>query len=196
MSPRGRHPYNKLSAAGLRALPRGRHADGNRLYFLVRSNLKGSWVQRVTVKGVRIDLGLGPYPLISLAHARRLAIENLLSIHAGGKPKHGAASEKPPTVCEFLEVAIENRRPAWKDKKRTEAVWRRGFAKHVFPAIGDKLVTAVTLPDIRAIVLPHWLGRNSPGSVLRQNLEFFFGCAVAHNYRPGNGNMKRDPVAT
>ena len=37
-----------------------RHADGNRLYFLVRLNLARSWVQRVTVEGSRIDLGLGP----------------------------------------------------------------------------------------------------------------------------------------
>ena len=194
MAPRGRHPHNRLKAAGLRALPPGRHADGNRLYLLVRSNLARSWVQRVTIQGSRVDLGLGPYPLISLAEARRVAIENLLTIRAGGNPKAGVAGEKAPKVRKFFEVVIENRRPAWKAKQRTEAVWRRGFAKYVFPAIGDKLVTAVTLADIRAIVLPHWLGRNSKGSVLRQNLEFFFGCAVAHNYRPDNPAAKLLPV--
>ena len=186
MSPRGRHPHNKLKAAGLCALSPGRYADGNRLYLFVRSNLARSWVQRVTIQGCRVDLGLGPYPLISLADARRLAIENLLSIRAGGNPKADAAGEKTPTVREFLEVVIENRRPAWKSKKRTEATWRRDFEKDVFPAIGDKPVTLVTLADVRDIVLPHWRGRNSKGPTLRQNLEFLFGCAVAHNYRLDN----------
>ena len=194
MSPRGRHPHNKLKAAGLCALPPGRHADGNRLYLFVRSNLARSWVQRVTIQRCRVDLGLGPYPLISLADARRLAIENLLSIRAGGNPTGDAANEDLPTVRDFLEVVIENRRPAWKTKQKTEAVWRRDFEKYVFPAIADKLVTAVTLADVRTIVLPHWRGRNSKGYVLRQNLEFFFRCAVAYNYRLDNPAANVEPL--
>lgn len=183
MSRRGKHPHNKLKAAGLRALPPGRHADGNRLYFLVRINLARSWVQRVTVQGCRVDLGLGPYPLISLAEARRLAINNLLTIRAGGNPKGDAARK---TVLDLLEVVIENRRPGWSAKENTEAVWRRGFEKYVFPVIGDKPIATVTVADVRDIVLPHWGGRNSPGYVLRQNLESVFGCAVAYGHRPDN----------
>ena len=188
MSRCGKHPHNRLKAAGLRALPPGRHADGNRLYFLVRLNLARSWVQRVTVEGSRIDLGLGPYPLISLAEARRLAIENLLTIRAGGNPKGDAGRKKGPTatVVDLLEVVIENRSPGWKAKKKTEAVWRHDFKKYVFPAIGGKPIATVTVADVRDIVLPHWRGRNSKGSVLRQNLESLFGCAVAYGYRLDN----------
>ena len=167
----------------------GATRTANRLYFLVRLNLARSWVQRVHRRRVRgLDLGLGPYPLISLAEARRLAIENLLTIRAGGNPKGDAGRKKGPTatVVDLLEVVIENRSPGWKAKKKTEAVWRHDFKKYVFPAIGGKPIATVTVADVRDIVLPHWRGRNSKGSVLRQNLESLFGCAVAYGYRLDN----------
>ena len=44
--------------------------------------------------------------------------------------------------------------------------------------IGDKPVAAVTLADVREIVLPHWDGRNSTGYTLRQNLEYVMETAV------------------
>ena len=107
MSRRGKHPHNRLKAAGLRVLPPGRHADGNRLYFLVRLNLARSWVQRVTVEGSRIDLGLGPYPLISLAEARRLAIDNLLTIRAGGVQRQLLLPLGVSHFCRFRSSWIE-----------------------------------------------------------------------------------------
>ena len=77
------------------------------------------------------------------------------------------------------------RRKGW-DRKTTEASWRRGFETYVLPVIGDKPVAAVTLADVREIIVPLWNGRNSGGAILRQNLEYVLETAVIEKHRPDN----------
>ena len=125
----------------------GRHADGNGLYLVVRPSLARSWIQRVTINKQRTDLGLGPYPLVSLAAARRAAIENLLTLRDGRDPRVKAVpTEGPmsPPFREIYEIVTENRRPNWK-RKTSEASWHRGFDKYVLPVIGDKLIATISL---------------------------------------------------
>ena len=195
MSCRGRHPHNRLTVAVVNRARPGRHADGNGLYLVVRPSLARSWIQRVTINKQRTDLGLGPYPLVSLACARRIAIENLLLVRAGGDPRVKAVSTggpASPPFSEIYELVTENSRPGWK-RKTTEATWRRDFEKYVLPIIGKDPIGAITLRKVREIVRPHWKGRNSKGYFLRQNLERVFDWAVAENYRPDNpaASLKR-----
>lgn len=131
------------------------------------------------------DLGLGPYPRVLLAEARRIALDNRRIARAGGDPTLESAPKKGPTFRRVYELVTEMRRTNW-HTKAAEANWRRGFEKNVFPVIGNKLVVAVTLEDIRRIVVPHWNGRNSIGYNLRQNLEAVLAYAVAEKHRPDN----------
>ena len=127
MSRRGRHPHNQLTDRVARQARPGRHADGECLYLLVRESYKKSvreknkksWVQRITIGGRRVDLGLGPYPLVPLAQARSMAIENRLTVLAGGDPRVKAALEEGatgPTVGEMYATVTETRRPGWKSQ--------------------------------------------------------------------------------
>ena len=187
MSRRGRHPHNRLTVAVVNRARPGRHADGNGLYLVVRPSLARSWIQRVTINKQRTDLGLGPYPLVSLACARRIAIENLLLVRAGGDPRVKAVSTggpASPPFSEIYELVTENSRPGWK-RKTTEATWRRDFEKYVLPIIGKDPIGAITLRKVREIVRPHWKGRNSKGYFLRQNLERVFDWAVAEKLQAG-----------
>ena len=56
----------------------------------------------------------------------------------------------------------------------------------MLPVIGDKPVAAVTLADVREIIVPLWNGRNSAGAILRQNLGYVLETAVIEKYRPDN----------
>ena len=56
----------------------------------------------------------------------------------------------------------------------------------MLPVIGDKSVAAVTLADVREIIVPLWNGRNSAGAILRQNLGYVLETAVIEKYRPDN----------
>ncbi len=196
MSRRGRHPHNRLTVAVVNRACPGRHADGNGLYLVVRPSLARSWIQRVTINKQRTDLGLGPYPLVSLAAARRAAIENLLTLRDGRDPRVKAVpTEGPmsPPFREIYEIVTENRRSNWKTKA-SEASWHRGFDKYVLPVIGDKPIATISLSNVRDIVLPHWGARkNAPGTVLRQNIEAVFDWAVGENYRVDNpaANLRR-----
>ena len=185
MAARGRHPYNQLTDLFVRQALPGRYADGNCLYLFVRPTLTRHWVQRLVYQGHRHDLGLGPYPLVPLADARHRAFDNRRIAHAGGDPTLEAGRKKAPTFRSVYEAATEIRRKGW-DRETTEASWRRGFDRYVLPVIGDRPVAAVTLADVRDIVVPHWNGRNSTGYTLRQNLEYVLETAVIEKHRLDN----------
>ena len=185
MPARGRHPQNKLTDLQLRKMPPGKYADGNGLYFWVRPKRTRQWVQRLVIQRIRRDIGLGGYPLVGLAKARGIARENRQIARAGGDPRTENPRKKGPTVRQFYPVVTENRRTNWKTAG-TAASWQRGFENDIFPVIGNTLVAAVNIGDIRRIVVPHWHGRNSRGYLLRQNLEYFFDCAIAEHLRLDN----------
>ena len=181
MPARGKHPHNRLTALIVRGARPGRHSDGQGLYLHVRSTGARQWMQRLVIQGHRCDLGLGSFDFVSLADARRVALENRRIARAGGDPR----VEPAPTFRRVYEVATEMRRKGW-DTKASEANWRRGFEKYALPAIGDKPVDTITVADLRAIVLPHWNGRNSTGSHLRQNIEYVLETAVIEKHRLDN----------
>ena len=64
----------------------GRHPAGDTLYLMVWPSARKSWVQRLTIEGKRKDLGLDPYPTVSLAQARKRAQGNLSLAKSGGNP--------------------------------------------------------------------------------------------------------------
>ena len=84
-----------------------------------------------------------------------------------------------------VEAVIAARRANWRNTD-TEKKWRRLFKTLVFPRIGDKPVSGVTLDDVRDIILPHWKGRGSTGYVLRQHLDYVLRWAVVHGHRSDN----------
>src|SRR4051794_17809052 len=67
----------KLTDRTVKMAPAGRHMDGTirGLSLLVKPTGGRSWVLRYQHMGARHDMGLGPYPEVSLADARRMALE-------------------------------------------------------------------------------------------------------------------------
>ncbi len=64
-----------LSARRVQTLNKpGSYADGGGLELIVRDGSRKTWTLRVMVDGKRIVRGLGPYPQVSLADARALAV--------------------------------------------------------------------------------------------------------------------------
>ena len=54
----------------------GMYSDGGTLFLRLAPGGSKQWVQRLTVKGRRRDIGLGGYPLVSMADAREAAFNN------------------------------------------------------------------------------------------------------------------------
>ena len=68
------------------AKAKGKYSAGETLYLKVWPGGRKTWVQRLTIRGKRTDMGLGPYPAVSLARAREKARENLSLVKSGGNP--------------------------------------------------------------------------------------------------------------
>ena len=88
----------KLTVSKIRKIDRaGMFGDGDTLYLNVLPTGGKSWIQRIAVDGKRRDIGLGPWPLVSLAEARDAAIDNRRLIRGGRQPacRQGTAAENP-----------------------------------------------------------------------------------------------------
>ena len=66
------HQLNAITVAGPKS--RGLHHDGDGLYLRVTASGSRSWLLRYTLNGKTRDMGLGAYPRMSLAAARKEAI--------------------------------------------------------------------------------------------------------------------------
>ena len=80
----------------------GRYTAGETLYLKVSPSGNKSWIQRLIINGRRHDLGLGRYPLVSLAEARGKAIDNRALARSGRRPHGGQARGEAYGVCAHL----------------------------------------------------------------------------------------------
>src|SRR5690606_28746787 len=81
----------------------GLHVDGAGLYLCVTPRKNGdvsrSWVVRYTAPdGRRREMGLGGYPEVSLAAARRFAVAKRDEVRAGGDPVAAKAEARREAV--------------------------------------------------------------------------------------------------
>ena len=185
----------KLSAAAAKALSQpGRHGDGDGLYLNVAPGGTKSWVQRIVIHGRRRDIGLGPYPAVSLAQARSVAQTNRTAVAEGRDPaaeRQGAreAARKPaqsvPTFAEAAARVIELRRPPGATPS-TRPSGNRPFGPTPSRWIGGKAVDAITSADVMDALTPIWTGKPETASRVRQRVETVMDWVVAQGYRLDN----------
>ena len=184
---------NALSAVFVQSIhEKGTYSDGGGLNLRVEASGAKYWFQRVTIDGKRRNLGLGGYPTVSLAEARKSALLNTRMIREGRDPlaekkEAIAARQRPPTpmFAEAARIVIEMRRPTWSNAKHA-AQWSSTLETYAFPKIGAKLVTDITSADILTILTPIWTLRPETASRVRQRMETVLDWAVAQGYRTDN----------
>ena len=87
----------------------GRYGDANGLYLNIAKTGTKSWVQRIWVEGRRLDKGLGGYPKVSLAKARKVADANRVAMLGSGrnpwiKPSKRSLSPLPTEPAAIPDV--------------------------------------------------------------------------------------------
>ena len=158
----------------------GRYADGGTLYLHVAPGGSKSWVQRITVRGRRRDLGLGPWPVVSLAEARMRAFENRVLVERGGDP----LASKRKTVPTFREAALrtyEANRPRWRSAK-VAAVWMQRAERHAFPNLGELRVDAIGREDVLRVLTPIWTAKPETARKVRAIIRATLAWAEAHGH--------------
>ena len=148
----------------------GRHGDGNGLYLVVKPSGSKSWVLRTVVRGRRCDIGLGGFPLVSLAEARAAAFEGRKLARAGGDP---LALKRRPDIPIFEDAArtvIGIHKPTWRDGGKSAGQWEASLRQHAFPRLGSKRVDVITTADVMAVLLPIWTEKAETARRVRQRI--------------------------
>ena len=193
--PRGQHPHNALTPAFVRTVSRaGRYCDGNGLYLDVRPTGSRGWIQRLTIRGRRTELGLGGFPLVSLKEAREKAFANRKLARDGGDPlADKRRAESTPTFEEAGRRVWNQLRPGWRSPQHAQ-LWMGSLERHVFPRIGEMPVSEVTSADVVGILAPIWHDKPPTARKLRQRIRAVMEWAVAMDYRPDNPCDRIGPV--
>ncbi len=184
----GKHPQKALSAAFVRTVKKsGRYCDGNGLYLLVTPTGAKCWVQRLNIRRRRRELGLGGFPMVSLAEAREQAFLNRKLARQGGDPlEEKRMAQSVPTFKEAADKVIEMHREGWKPGSKSEKQWRASLAKYVFPRIGRLFVSDITTADVMGVLAPIWLSKQETARRVRQRIGAIMKWAMAKNYCQSN----------
>ena len=157
----------------------GMYGDGGTLYLRVAPGGSKSWIQRLTIEGKRCDIGLGGYPLTSLAEARDKAFENRKAARGGGDPLAEKRKARMPTFREAAQNTFDANRPRWRSEK-VAAKWWQAMEKHAFPNLGNKRVDRIGRDDVLRVLTPLWTSRPEQARKLRQSIRSTLSWAQAH----------------
>ncbi len=170
----------KLSATRVKALTDpGRYSDGDGLHLFINKKGRKSWVQRITVDGRRRDIGLGGYPSVSLAQARKRASDNREAIGNGMDPVAERRRPSIPTFSEASHTVHEANKPRWRNRSHTMA-WIQTLERHAFPKIGNKPVDTISRTDVLTVLTPIWSARPETARRVRQRMRTIFKWAMAN----------------
>ena len=186
--------HQQLSAAKVKAITApGVYADGEGLILRVSDTGAKSWVLRVTVDGKRRNLGLGGYPSVGLAEARRVAQDHNRAVREGRDPiqekkaatAQALAKDSIPTFRDAALAVIELRRPTWSNDRHAKQ-WTESLTNHVFPVLGRKKVAEITSSEVLAVLTPIWTAKPETATRVKQRLGVVFDWSIAAGYRIDN----------
>ena len=183
---------NRLSATFVNKISRpGRYGDGRGgfgLSLLVKPKRAGglskTWSQRVILSGRALNIGLGAYPVVSLAEARERALRNRRAVAKGEDPRR-----KPrfvPTFAEALEETIQIQSQAWREGGKSEYQWRSSMRTYALPQLGNRPVDGIQPRDVMSVLLPIWTTKPESARRIRQRVGAVMKWAVAQGYRTDN----------
>lgn len=152
---------NRLTARGISAAETGKHADGGGLWLHKREDGGAQWFLRVTIHGKRREMGLGPYPTVSLAEARRRATDARTLVRDNIDPikdrerQRREAARNLHLFREVAESAFESRKAELKGDG-ISGRWFSPLELHVLPKLGKVPVADIDQIDIRDTLAPIW----------------------------------------
>lgn len=171
-----------------------------------------SWILRVRLGALRREIGLGPYPEITLAQARDKAREVKEGIRQGVDPvveRKAARAEMiaaqrrglsfEDAVTQYLDTKLD----AFKNAKHRQQ-WRNTLMQYAVPDLGKMMVEDITVQDVlRVLNQPSgpsgaalWSTKTETASRLRQRIEAILSWATVSGHRSGDnparwaGNLK------
>ncbi|WPZ29003.1 integrase arm-type DNA-binding domain-containing protein [Sulfitobacter sp. OXR-159] len=183
-----------LTAMGIKKAPDGKHEDGNGLRLLKKGE-RGSWVYRYSIWGKRKEMGLGSWPAVTLAEARKIRDRWAAELREGRDPISVrrqqreadalAAQRADPTFAQMVDMVFEARKATLRgDGKRGK--WRSALDTHIIPKIGRKPISQITVQDVQGAMAPIWHTKPSVSVKAYQRTRLVFSKAklMGHDCDP------------
>ena len=155
------------------------------LYLAVSPGGSKSWIQRLTINRKRRDIGLGGFPLVSLAEAREAAFANRKHARMGGDPlaekRKAQLRDAMPTFREAAERTFETLKPRWRSDK-VAANWMQQLERHAFQRLGELLVDKIGREEVLSVLTPIWTTKPETARRVRRNIRATLRWCQAHGY--------------
>jgi len=150
-----------MSAAEVKTAEPGKHSDGGGLWLVKRDTGGAQSVLRVTVHGRRREMGLGPYPALSLrdtrdsaANWRTLGAQKVDPIKRREKERR-EAKRNLHILTDIAADAFESRKAELKGDGEAGRWWTP-LKLHVLPKLGKVPVAEIDQTNIRDALAPVW----------------------------------------
>ena len=174
---------------------RGDGLGGNGLSIIaytVAGGLNKSWSQRILVDGKARTFGLGKWPQITIATARKRAFKNVSKRDNGEnirEPEHHI-----PTMGEAFDKFIADHTPEWKRRgeRRAQGLeyeWK--LSKRYCKSILSRKITAVTHDDVQDLLRHDWHEHAATAARVQNHLSQIFEQAVRMEIRASNPANRR-----
>jgi hypothetical protein len=175
----------KLTARAAATTKPGTYGDGGGLYLVVSPSGGRKWVYRFSHGGKVKMMGLGSAEVVALAEARSLRDEARRVLATGVNPIEARREEEKtvPTFGELADEVLKAKRPEWRNAKHAEQ-WEWSL-KVACSALRPKLVDAIEVADVLAVLKPLWLEKPETAARLRQRIEGVLNAAKARGFRSG-----------
>lgn len=170
------------------------NVEGNSRVWILRAVVGKRLDKDGKLKPHRRDIGIGPYPEVSLAEARAKATELRLQIRSGIDPiahkqeqleKLYVQKLRDKTFMECAKVVIANKTRELKNEKHI-GQWSSTLETYIYPTLGNLTIGAITKVDIVEALRPIWIEKNETAKRIRGRIETIFDYAKAMGYFEGD----------
>lgn len=188
-------PIHKLSPAQVMSAAKKRCTlgDGGGLYFVSRPPNAASWMFRYSLHGRNRWMGLGEYPLVSLADARtramdarRLTLDGIDPIEQRKQKRTEAKLElaKRMTFAECATKYIAAHKISWRNAKHRQQ-WENTLKAYAYPTLGTLPVGSIDTSLVMKVLQPIWMEKPETANRLRGRIEAILDWATASEFRIG-----------
>ncbi|HIE0361260.1 TPA: tyrosine-type recombinase/integrase [Pseudomonas aeruginosa] len=191
----------KLTTKTIESLARtaepGKTNDGDGLYFQVAKGGSSSWIFRYKLDGRSREMGLGPFPVITLSQARQLAadqrkllatgIDPLAARDAEREAKREAERQAAARRTTFEDLARDHQQAhgaTWSEKWRKG--WLRKLELYAFPIIGKLSADDIQTEHMLSVLRLIWSTKTRTADEVRGQIEQVLDAAKARRLRGGD----------
>ncbi len=164
------------------------------LELRIKNDGDRSWVLNFRFAGRDREMGLGPFPEVTLGEARERARKARLKAREGIDPiidrkaARSALQASTAAAKTFRQCAlafIDSKAPEFKNAKHL-AQWSATLETYAFPVMGSVMVRDVALPHIQSVLEPIWITKTETATRVRGRIEAVLDWATASGYRSGD----------